>query len=76
MPAGFVAAMKGQVQKAAAAEERVAEDVGAAVDAEGVAPEPVEEEPPKPSPCLPPRVRPGPARGHRARRLCHAGHSG
>ena len=42
MPAGFVAAMKAKVQKAAAAEERVAEDVGAAVDAE-VAPEPVEE---------------------------------
>ena len=42
MPAGFVAAMKAKVQKAAAAEERVAEDVEAAVDAE-VAPEPVEE---------------------------------
>lgn len=42
MPAGFVAAMKAKVQKAAAAEERVAEDVEAAVDTE-VAPEPVEE---------------------------------
>lgn len=52
MPAGFVAAMKAKVQKAAAAEEQAAEDVGAAeveaveveaaVDAE-VAPEPVEE---------------------------------
>lgn len=42
MPAGFVAAMKAKVQKAAAAEEQVAEDVEAAVDAE-VAPEPVEE---------------------------------
>lgn len=42
MPAGFVAAMKVKVQKAAAAEERVVEDVEAAVDAE-VAPEPVEE---------------------------------
>ena len=42
MPAGFVAAMKAKVQKAAAAEERVVEDVEAAVDAE-VAPEPVEE---------------------------------
>lgn len=55
MPAGFVAAMKTRVQKAAAAEEQAAEDVEAAeveateaaeveaaVDAE-VAPEPVEE---------------------------------
>ena len=52
MPAGFVAAMKAKVQKAAAAEEQAAEDVEAAeveaveveaaVDAE-VAPEPVEE---------------------------------
>lgn len=50
MPAGFVAAMKAKAQKAAAAEEPVAEDVEAAeaaeveaaVDAE-VAPEPVEE---------------------------------
>ena len=42
MPAGFVAAMKAKVQKAAAAEEQVAEDVEVAVDAE-VAPEPVEE---------------------------------
>lgn len=42
MPAGFVAAMKAKVQKAAAAEEQVAEDVEAAVDAE-VAPEPAEE---------------------------------
>lgn len=52
MPAGFVAAMKAKVQKAAAAEGQAAEDVGAAeveaveveaaVDAE-VAPEPVEE---------------------------------
>ena len=52
MPAGFVAAMKANVQKAAAAEEQAAEDVEAAeveaveveaaVDAE-VAPEPVEE---------------------------------
>ena len=55
MPAGFVAAMKARVQKAAAAEEQAAEDVEAAeveateaaeveaaVDAE-VAPEPVEE---------------------------------
>lgn len=52
MPAGFVAAMKAKVQKAAAAEEQAAEDVGAAeveaveveaaVNAE-VAPEPVEE---------------------------------
>ena len=42
MPAGFVAAMKAKVQKAAAAEEQVAEDVEATVDAE-VAPEPVEE---------------------------------
>lgn len=55
MPAGFVAAMKTKVQKAAAAEEQAAEDVEAAeveateaaeveaaVDAE-VAPEPVEE---------------------------------
>ena len=41
MPAGFVAAMKAKTQKAAA-EEQVAEDVEAAVDAE-VAPEPVEE---------------------------------
>ena len=41
MPAGFVAAMKAKVQKAAA-EEQAAEDVEAAVDAE-VAPEPVEE---------------------------------
>lgn len=42
MPAGFVAAMKAKVQKAAAAEEQAAEDVEAAVDVE-VAPEPVEE---------------------------------
>lgn len=52
MPAGFVAAMKAKVQKAAAAEEQAAEDVEAAeveaveveaaVDAE-VTPEPVEE---------------------------------
>lgn len=42
MPAGFVAAMKAKVQKAAAAEEPVAEVVEAAVDVE-VAPEPVEE---------------------------------
>lgn len=52
MPAGFVAAMKAKVQKAAAAEEHAAEEseaaeveaaeVEAAVDAE-VAPEPVEE---------------------------------
>lgn len=42
MPAGFVAAMKAKVQKAAAAEEQAAEDVEAAVDAE-VVPEPVEE---------------------------------
>lgn len=46
MPAGFVAAMKAKVQKAAAAEEQAAEveavEVEAAVDAE-VAPEPVEE---------------------------------
>lgn len=42
MPAGFVAAMKAKVQKAAVAEEQAAEDVEAAVDVE-VAPEPVEE---------------------------------
>ena len=42
MPAGFVAAMKAKVQKAAAAEEQAAEDVETAVDAE-VVPEPVEE---------------------------------
>ena len=47
MPAGFVTAMKAKTQKAAAAEEQVAEDVEAAeveaaVDTE-VAPEPVEE---------------------------------
>lgn len=47
MPTGFVAAMKATTQKAAAAEEQVAEDVEAAeveaaVDTE-VAPEPVEE---------------------------------
>ncbi len=42
MPAGFVAAMKAKVQKAAAAGEQAAEDVEAAVDVEA-APEPVEE---------------------------------
>lgn len=53
MPTGFVAAMKAKTQKAAAAEEQVAEDVEAAeveaaVDTE-VAPEPAEE----PAPVLP-----------------------
>ena len=42
MPAGFVAAMKAKVQKAAAVEDVEAAEVEAAVDAE-VAPEPVEE---------------------------------
>lgn len=64
MPAGFVAAMKAKVQKAAAAEEQAAEDVEAAVDVEEAteaesapAEEPAETEPApvaeEPAPVLP-----------------------
>ena len=79
MPAGFVAAMKAKAQAADAAGEQIAEESKTAEVASAeteITAEPAPAEEATESESAPAAEKPAPARGHRARRLCHAGHSG